>query len=156
MGIWAINGVSMLFSIACIMIDAILTGQFLGKEAVAASGLVQPVILLLNIVGGLFGPGLSIMCTRYMGMAIATALSYLMGFIVILTHFTKKDRVLKFSVVPFDLKEIKEVMRCSVASSISMGSIAVRGIIFNSVLLLMFAGIFARAFLDASATAEIA
>ena len=339
-GIWAINGVSMLFSIACIMIDAILTGQFLGKEAVAASGLVQPVIMLLNIVGGLFGPGLSIMCTRYMGMArkdlvnrvfsiimevtlvtsvffalllyvlaptiantigagaqnpvivdmmrdylrgfslavlpmwfslalsglmmvdndrvrgmagmvtvllsdftfdylnvavfhggmlgmaIATALSYLLGFIVILTHFTKKDRVLKFSLTPFDSNEIKEVMRCSVTSSISLGSVAVRGIIFNSflltvagtvavaafsganslfsvinaillgtltttsalvsmlfgeedrsgiikaanyarkfvlafmgvltVLLLMFAGIFARAFLDASATAEIA
>ena len=68
-GIWAVNGISMLFSIACVMIDAILTGQFLGKDAVTASGLVQPVILLLNIVGGLLGPGLGIMCTRYMGMA---------------------------------------------------------------------------------------
>ena len=68
-GIWAVNGVSMLFSIACVMIDAILTGQFLGKEAVTAAGLVQPVVLILSIVGGLFGPGLSILCTRYMGMA---------------------------------------------------------------------------------------
>ncbi len=68
-GIWAVNGVSMLFSIACVMIDAILTGQFLGKDAVTASGRIQPVILLLNIVGGLLGPGLAIICTRYMGMA---------------------------------------------------------------------------------------
>ncbi len=45
-GIWAVNGISMLFSIACVMIDAILTGQFLGKDAVTASGLFQPVIML--------------------------------------------------------------------------------------------------------------
>ena len=68
-GIWAVNGISMLFSIACVMIDAILIGQFLGKDAVTASGLLQPVIMLLNIVGGLLGPGLGILCTRYMGMA---------------------------------------------------------------------------------------
>jgi Na+-driven multidrug efflux pump len=33
----------MLFGIACVMIDAIMTGQFLGSKAVAATGLVQPV-----------------------------------------------------------------------------------------------------------------
>ncbi len=248
-GIWAVNGISMLFSIACVMIDAILTGQFLGKDAVTASGLVQPVILLLNIVGGLLGPGLGIMCTRYMGMArkdlvnnifsmimeiqlfvsilfmallyvlaptiagalasgaqnpeivamvkdylrgfslailpmwfsislsglmmvdndrargmagmvvvlitdflfdylnvavfhggmmgmaFATALSYFLGFVVILTHFTKKDRVLRFSFTRLDLKEVTQVLRCSVTSSITMGSMAVRGICFNVFLL---------------------
>lgn len=249
LGIWAVNGVSMLFSIACVMIDAILTGQFLGKDAVTASGLIQPVIMLLNIVGGLMGPGLSILCTRYMGMArkdlvnnifsmimeiqlvvsllfavllyilapsiatalgggaqnpeivamvsdylkgfslavlpmwfslslsglmmvdndrvrgmagmitvlitdflfdylnvkvfhggmmgmaFATALSYFFGLIVILTHFTKKDRVLKFSFTKPNLKEIKEVLLCGVTSSLNLGSMALRGICFNAFLL---------------------
>ena len=249
LGIWAVNGVSMLFSIACVMIDAILTGQFLGKDAVTASGLVQPVIMLLNIVGGLMGPGLGIMCTRYMGMArkdlvnnifsmimeiqlwvsiifavllyvlspaiagalgggaqnpeivamvcdylkgfslavlpmwfsislsglmmvdndrvrgmagmvavlitdflfdylnvtvfhggmlgmaLATALSYLCGLIVILTHFTKKDRVLRFTRTRIDLGEVKAVLLCSVTSSLNMGSMAIRGICFNGFLL---------------------
>lgn len=35
----------------------------------AATGLVQPVTILINMVGGLFGPGLAVVCTRYMGMA---------------------------------------------------------------------------------------
>ena len=248
-GIWAVNGVSMLFSIACVMIDAIITGQFLGKEAVTAAGLVQPVIMLLNIVGGLLGPGLGIVCTRYMGMArkdlvnkvfgmimeltfilsiiisvlifilapnianvlgtktnnpliismvsdylkgfslavlpmwfsislsglmmvdndrvrglagmiivlfsdalldylnaivfhggmlgmaLATAASNFLGFIVILTHFTKKDRVLRFSFVKFDMKQIKEVISCSVPNAISLGSMALRGFAFNAFLL---------------------
>ena len=69
LGIWAVNGASTLFGIACVMIDAIMTGQFLGSDAVAASGLVQPVVLILTLVGALFGPGLVIVCTRYMGMA---------------------------------------------------------------------------------------
>jgi Na+-driven multidrug efflux pump len=42
-GIWIVTGTSMLFGIACVMIDAIMTGQFLGSKAVAATGLVQPV-----------------------------------------------------------------------------------------------------------------
>lgn len=248
-GIWAVNGISMLFSISCVMIDAILIGQFLGKDAVTASGLLQPVIMLLNIVGGLLGPGLGILCTRYMGMArkdkvnnvfsmimeiqmcvsvffslllfalspgiaqalgakaqnpqivtmikdylswfslavlpmwfsislsglmmvdndrirgiagmvavlitdflfdylnvavfhggmmgmaVATTLSYYTGLIVILSHFTKKDRVLRFSFAKIDMKELTEVLRCSVTSSISLGSMAVRGLCFNAFLL---------------------
>ena len=69
LGMLAVGGVSTLFSIACIMVDAIMTGQFLGKEAVAASGLIQPLVMIINLVGGLFGPGLAVVCTRYMGMA---------------------------------------------------------------------------------------
>ncbi len=70
-----------------------------------------------------------------MGMAFATALSYFVGFVVLLTHFTKKDRILRFSSSKLDLKEVKGVLLCSVTSSINLGSMAVRGICFNAFLL---------------------
>lgn len=61
--------VSMVSVIAAVMVDAIVTGQFLGSDAVASMGLVQPVVMICNVFGTLFGPGLMIVCTRYMGMA---------------------------------------------------------------------------------------
>ncbi len=248
-GIWAVNGLSMLFGIACVMIDAILTGQFLGKDAVTAAGLIQPVTMLVNLLGGLFGPGLGIVCTRYMGMAkkelvnctfsmimeilfvisivttlvlfllspsianmlgansgneviiqmtedylkgfsfailpmclsvslsglmildndkkrsilgvivtlgsdflfdylnvtvfhggmlgmaIATALSNYAGLLIVLTHFFKKDRVLSFSFILPDMRQVKEVMVCGIPNSVAMGSNAIRGICFNTFLL---------------------
>ena len=50
------------------MIDGIITGQFLGPDAISAQGLLQPVIMLISFIGGLLG-GVSVMCTRYMGKA---------------------------------------------------------------------------------------
>ena len=50
-GIWLINGTSILLGIACVLIDAVFTGQFLGASAVAAAGLVNPITLLVNIIG---------------------------------------------------------------------------------------------------------
>ncbi len=67
-GILITNAISILAGIACVMIDGIITGQFLGPDAVAAQGLLQPVIMLINLLGGLLG-GVGIMCTRYMGKA---------------------------------------------------------------------------------------
>ena len=67
-GILITNAISIVAGIACVMIDGIVTGQFLGADAVAASGLLQPVVMLINLVGGLLG-GVGVMCTRYMGKA---------------------------------------------------------------------------------------
>ena len=60
---------SLLSQVVCVMIDAIVTGQFLGTTAVTATGLMNPVITFTTILGTLFGPGLSVVCTRYIGMA---------------------------------------------------------------------------------------
>ena len=68
-GILTVNIVSMVSAIAAVMVDAIVTGQFLGSDAVASVGLIQPVAMACNLLGTLFGPGLVIVCTRYMGMA---------------------------------------------------------------------------------------
>ncbi|MCR5232467.1 MAG: ATP-binding protein [Lachnospiraceae bacterium] len=67
-GILITNAISIVAGIACVMIDGIVTGQFLGADAVAASGLLQPVVMLLNLIGGVLG-GVGVMCTRYMGKA---------------------------------------------------------------------------------------
>ena len=67
-GILITNAISIVAGIACVMIDGIITGQFLGADAVAASGLLQPVVMLINIVGGILG-GVGVMCTLYMGKA---------------------------------------------------------------------------------------
>lgn len=248
-GIWIVAGTSMLFGIACVMIDAIMTGQFLGSKAVAATGLVQPVTILINMVGGLFGPGLAVVCTRYMGMAkkdkvnqvfslvmtvlfilmvvlacllfvfspaiastlgarsddpdiiqmaadylrgfafaalpmcismslaelmmldndrqramgsmlatllcdflfdylnvavfyggmfgmaIATALSNVAGLLVVLSHFTKKERVLRYSFPKMDMGELKEVILCGIPNAVSLGSLALKSIFFNTFLL---------------------
>ena len=250
-GIWIVNGSSILFGIACVMIDAILTGQFLGSNAVAAAGIVQPVTMLINLVGELFGPGIAVICTRYMGMAkkdmvnrvfslvitvlfcllvllsvliffaspiiaralgakaeseeivqmvndylrgfsfavipmcttitlsglmmldndrgkalaamlttlvcdfvfdymnvkvfmggmwgmaIATALSNLAGLLVVLTHFSKKDRVLHYSLKFFEPKYLKEVILCGIPNAVSLGSNALRGICFNTFILIV-------------------
>lgn len=64
-----VNIISMVSSIACIMVDAIVTGQFLGSDAVASMGLIQPVIRICSLIGPIFGVGIGIVCTRYMGMA---------------------------------------------------------------------------------------
>ena len=247
--IWLVNGSSALFSIACVMFDAIMTGQFLGSDAVAASGLIQPVTLILTLVGALFGPGLCIVCTRYigmaniqkanyvysmvntvmaclggvlstllfflaptlanllgakannpaivqmagdylrgfsfavipmifsislsglmmldndrfraiaamlltlicdflfdfsnvtvfhggmLGMALATALSNFVGLLVVLSHFLKKERILRFSFSGVDFMELKEIVLCSIPNAINLGSSAIRLIFFNTYLL---------------------
>ena len=57
-GILTVNIVSMVSAIAAVMVDAIVTGQFLGSDAVASVGLIQPVVMTCNLLGTLFGPGL--------------------------------------------------------------------------------------------------
>ena len=59
----------MLSAILSTIVDAIVTGQFLGSFAVAAMGLVSPMIYISNVVSGLFVSGTNQLCTRYMGKA---------------------------------------------------------------------------------------
>ncbi|MCR4608242.1 MAG: ATP-binding protein [Eubacterium sp.] len=246
-----INVISMISMIACVMVDAIVTGQFLGSNAVSAMGLLQPVIMTINLIGSLFGPGLGIVCTRYMGMAkpdrvnqvfslsiiiqlivsvltsflvfilaqpialelggrtgdpeiismmidymrgfsigllpmylslslaglmmldndralgvmsimttlitdvvldflnvlftsgglkgmaIASSLSYFAGCMVILTHFLKKNRTLRFSFKDLHLIDIKEVLINSIPNVVFISSTAIRQLIFNTFLLVI-------------------
>lgn len=247
-GILITNAISILAGIACVMIDGIVTGQFLGPDAVAAQGLLQPVIMLINLLGGLLG-GVGIMCTRYMGkaqpdrvnqvysitmiatvivtlamsvllfclapwlaetlgakadspeivamikdylrgfclgmllmrltmtlaslmmldndkkrsmmamsavlvadvafdlanvlifhggmlgMALATSLSYFVGFAVILTHYRRKDRVIHFTTKGLRMKDLGDVCLRGVPNAINMGCQAFRTLSFNTLLL---------------------
>ena len=247
-GILSVTVISIVSGVLCVMIDAIVTGQFLGKDAVAATGLINPVVQICGLFGSLFGPGLGVVCTRYMGMArqdrvkqvfsvamialtaicavvvvalfaaapaiagalgagasdtvrqmmtdymrgyafgivpmslsisltglmmldndqkrgivtmgvtlaadivfdlanavifhggmwgmaIATSLSNLMGFLVLLAHFRKKDRILGLTRQGLRPGDIREVMLCGIPNAISMGSQALRGFCYNALLL---------------------
>ena len=68
-GMMIINSISMLFGILCSMIDTIITGRFLGTDAVAAAGLSQPIVIGLTALSMLFGPGLGVVCSGYIGKA---------------------------------------------------------------------------------------
>ena len=67
-GILITNSISVVAAIACVMIDGIITGQFLGPDAVTASGLMQPILMVINLIGGVMG-GVNIMCAAYLGKA---------------------------------------------------------------------------------------
>ncbi len=248
-GILLVNTVSLVSAIICVMIDAIVVGQFLGSKAVAAIGLISPVVMLCNIVGTLFGPGVGVVCTRYMGMArpdrvnqafslvivvmlvlslmisgglfftaslladtlggktgdqeitlmiekyikgycigipftnismcmaglmmldndrgrsvgctfailigdvaadlinvvvlkggmfgmaFASSVSGILGFLVVITHFFKKDRILSFTVKDMQFSDLKEVVLCGIPNSLASGCMSLRNIIFNGLLL---------------------
>lgn len=252
-GILIVNCVSMISGILCVLIDSIITGQFLGTEAVTASGLVNPVVMMTNLLGMLLGPGVMIVCSRLvgmaqpqrcnqvfslvviidlllvgtvsvllftaapaiaqtlgistgnaqiiqmmadylhgysfgllptclnmgmsglmmldndqkrglltmfvtlaadvafdlanvlvfhggmLGMALATSLSNCLGLCVLLTHFSRKDRILHFTLQGLRAGDLKDVVLCGIPSVISMGSQVIRGFVFN-LLLLSIAG----------------
>lgn len=51
----------------CVVVDSIVTGQFLGKEAVTAMGIVTPFTCIMQVIMGLFANGGSQLCNRTMG-----------------------------------------------------------------------------------------
>jgi len=81
-GVLITNAISIAAGIICVMIDGIITGQFLGADAVAAAGLLHPVVMIINIVGGLLG-GVGIMCTRYLGKAQLDRVNQVYSIVVI-------------------------------------------------------------------------
>lgn len=61
--------VAMLTGMICVVVDSVLTGQFLGKDAVAAVGLITPATSVLMGIISLFSTGIGQLCTRSMGKA---------------------------------------------------------------------------------------
>ena len=61
--------IGMLSTMLCNIIDSVVTGQFLGSDAVAAMALVSPVVALISLAGSLFTSGTSQLCMRSMGKA---------------------------------------------------------------------------------------
>lgn len=59
-GILITNIISIVAGIGCTMIDSIVTGQFLGTDAITASGMITPVVMIINLVGGLIGGALTL------------------------------------------------------------------------------------------------
>ena len=64
-----VNIIAMVSATLGMVVDSVFTGQFLGRDAVAAAGLSIPPILLCNVIAGLISSGNSIVCNRYMGKA---------------------------------------------------------------------------------------
>ena len=252
-GMMIINSISMLFGILCSMIDTIITGRFLGTDAVAAAGLSQPIVIGLTALSMLFGPGLGVVCSGYIGkaqkdrvnqtfsvvmvgvvvtfavvslllfaftptiaaaiggnagseiiqmtadylrgytygilpmqlsmtmaglmmldndkmttviqmlavlvcdvafdlinvlvihggmkgMALATSASQLIGLLVILTHFLRKNRILHFTLRGLQMKDLREVMRNGIPNLLTMGGQTVRSMCLNFILLAISSG----------------
>ena len=68
-GLFIIMLVGMLSGLLCPVVDAVITGQFLGPEAVAATGLLAPVMSLSSVITVLFSTGANQMCIRAVGKA---------------------------------------------------------------------------------------
>ena len=69
---FAVSRVSMLMMLTTMIgtvVDGIVTGQYLGTDAVAATGLLSPVILIGTLFGTIIGSGMSLLCSRALGMA---------------------------------------------------------------------------------------
>ncbi len=77
----------------CTVIDAALTGQFLGNEAVAAEGMVTPVVLIVIAVAGIMSAGNATICSNESGKGnleeinkvFSTTFSVSLGFSIICT-----------------------------------------------------------------------
>ena len=87
--------IGMMCSILCNVIDSAITGQFLGRDAVAAVGLTGPIISLIGLVNALFVAGTGQLCTESMGKAdigrvnqiFSTTVVSVIGFGCLMTAF---------------------------------------------------------------------
>lgn len=59
----------MITIILCNLVDSVITGRFLGSKAMAAMGLISPMISIVSLITNLFVSGTSQLCTRNMGKA---------------------------------------------------------------------------------------
>ena len=66
---FAVMLLAMMTGMICVVVDSVLTGQFLGKDAVAAMGLITPATSVLMGIMSLFSTGIGQLCTRSMGKA---------------------------------------------------------------------------------------
>ncbi len=51
----------------CLLVDNIMTGQFLGDRALTAYGLSNPVLLVIGAIGSLLAAGIQVACSRSLG-----------------------------------------------------------------------------------------
>ena len=93
--------------------------------------LVADVILdLANVLvfhGGMFG------------MALATSISGILEFVVMMLHFRKENRVVRFTRTGLRLSDVKDSLAAGLASSITQIGMVLRGFFFNRILI-AFAG----------------
>lgn len=61
--------IAMMAGMICVVVDSALTGRFLGREAMAAMGLVTPATSIMMAIMSLFATGIGQLCTRSMGKA---------------------------------------------------------------------------------------
>ena len=64
-----VTAIMMLTTMLGTTVDGIVTGQFLGADAVTATGLLNPITMVFSMVGTVLGSGTSLLCSRYLGMA---------------------------------------------------------------------------------------
>lgn len=80
-----VNIAAMISNQLCLTIDSIVTGQFLGTNAVVAMGLLNPLNMSLNIICGLFGPGTGMVCSRFMGKADVKTVNKIFSTMIVIT-----------------------------------------------------------------------
>ena len=69
------------------------------------------------------------------GMAVATTLSSVVGFTVIMTHYLRKDRLIHFTWKGLKLGDLGDVGLRGIPHAINMGCQALRTLVFNTFLL---------------------
>jgi anti-sigma regulatory factor (Ser/Thr protein kinase) len=69
------------------------------------------------------------------GMALATSFSYVCGFLVILNHYRRKDRILHFTTKGLKLRDLGDVFLRGMPNAINMGCSALRIFAFNTLIL---------------------
>ena len=66
---FAVQIMTMLTGIVGSVVDAMITGKFLGENAMAAFGFTSTVSLAVAIVGGILSTGTSVVCGKSLGEA---------------------------------------------------------------------------------------
>ena len=87
--------IGMMCGMLCSVIDSAITGQFLGRDAIAAGGLAGPIVSLIGLVNALFVAGTGQLCTESMGKAdigkvnqiFSTMVVCVIGFGILMTVF---------------------------------------------------------------------
>ncbi|MBR1442168.1 MAG: ATP-binding protein [Firmicutes bacterium] len=65
----------MMTMVICNIVDSAITGQFLGEKAVAAIGLIAPVVAIITVIISIFSMGCGQLASRYVGKADAAGVN---------------------------------------------------------------------------------
>ncbi|MCR5165970.1 MAG: hypothetical protein K6C13_01945 [Oscillospiraceae bacterium] len=93
-------------------------------------------VLASSIAGGITNIAFDILSTKMgwglCGIGLASAASASVSLLIALTHFLRKDNVIKSRPSEADLRSITEVIRCGLPNAIHSGSGFVRSLVLNS------------------------